>query len=234
MIIASETPFEAARRGSFPLAFAKTNKAGAPVVTVLVSSSITQLFLILSAVASSTYQFFYTCAVNTILIPYVCSAAYYMVIGWKKEHLDSPHAPSVRTARIFGTLGFIYTLFLVWSTRFAGRHDHDDPVRSGYRCVCNRRARPWQAGPPAHERQSHRRRSGDLGNRLAVPALLGDFTHRVAASWYLCAPGPNGTFPPLGPLPFAKGGETLGQHWATLGHMACGTPRMSRFDLNRL
>ncbi|WP_302754471.1 basic amino acid/polyamine antiporter [Collinsella intestinalis] len=120
VIIASETPFEAARQGSFPLAFAKTNKAGAPVVTVLVSSSITQLFLILSAVASSTYQFFYTCAVNTILIPYVCSAAYYMVIGWKKEHLDSPHTPSVRTARIFGTLGFIYTLFLVWSTGLQG------------------------------------------------------------------------------------------------------------------
>ena len=120
VIIASETPFEAARQGSFPLAFAKTNKAGAPVVTVLVSSSITQLFLILSAVASSTYQFFYTCAVNTILIPYVCSAAYYMVIGWKKEHLDGPHTPSVRTARIFGTLGFIYTLFLVWSTGLQG------------------------------------------------------------------------------------------------------------------
>ena len=39
-----------------------------------------------------------------------------MVIGWKKEHLDGPHAPSVGKARFFGTLGFIYTLFLVWST----------------------------------------------------------------------------------------------------------------------
>lgn len=43
-----------------------------------------------------------------------------MAIGWKKEHLDGPHAPSVRTARIFGTLGFIYTLFLVWSTGLQG------------------------------------------------------------------------------------------------------------------
>lgn len=88
VIIASETPFEAARQGSFPLAFAKTNKHDAPVVTVLVSSGITQLFLIVSYVAASTYQFFYSCAVNTILVPYVCSAAYYMVIGWKNEHLD--------------------------------------------------------------------------------------------------------------------------------------------------
>ena len=56
VIIASETPFEAARQGSFPLAFAKTNKHDAPVVTVLVSSGITQLFLIVSYVAASTYQ----------------------------------------------------------------------------------------------------------------------------------------------------------------------------------
>lgn len=54
VIIASETPFEAARQGSFPLAFAKTNKHDAPVVTVLVSSGITQLFLIVSYVAAST------------------------------------------------------------------------------------------------------------------------------------------------------------------------------------
>lgn len=120
VIIASETPFEAARQGTFPFAFAKTNKAGAPIVTVLVSSGITQLFLILSVIAESTYQFFYTCAVNTILIPYVCSAAYYMVIGWKNEHLDGPRAPKVGTARFFGTLGFIYTIFLVWSTGLQG------------------------------------------------------------------------------------------------------------------
>lgn len=90
------------------------------MVTVLVSSGITQLFLIVSYVAASTYQFFYSCAVNTILVPYVCSAAYYMVIGWKNEHLDGPHAPSVGKARFFGTLGFIYTLFLVWSTGLQG------------------------------------------------------------------------------------------------------------------
>lgn len=43
-----------------------------------------------------------------------------MVIGWKNEHLDGPHAPSVGKARFFGTLGFIYTLFLVWSTGLQG------------------------------------------------------------------------------------------------------------------
>ena len=120
VIIASETPFEAARQGAFPPIFAKTNKNDAPIVTVLVSSSITQIFLILSVFAASTYTFFYTCAVYTILVPYVCSAAYYMVIAWKNQHLDGKYAPKLSTARIFGTLGFIYTVFLVVSSDIQG------------------------------------------------------------------------------------------------------------------
>lgn len=120
VIIASETPYEAARQGTFPLAFAKTNEHGAPIVTILVSSGIMQLFLILSVVANSTYQFFYACAVSTILIPYVCSAAYYMVLGWKGDTGSGRYAPSVGTARFFGTLSFTYTIFLVWSCGLQG------------------------------------------------------------------------------------------------------------------
>lgn len=120
VIISSETPYEAARRGSFPKLFAKTNSHGAPIVTILVSSAIMQVFLILSVVAESTYQFFYACAVSTILIPYVCSAAYYMVIAWRNEHLDGRHAPKRSVARVFGTLGFVYSLFLVWSCGLQG------------------------------------------------------------------------------------------------------------------
>ncbi|MFR4803706.1 MAG: hypothetical protein ACLT98_10565 [Eggerthellaceae bacterium] len=47
----------------FPKSFARTNKNGAPIVTVLISAGITQLFLIVSVFSSSTYQFFYACAV---------------------------------------------------------------------------------------------------------------------------------------------------------------------------
>ena len=120
VIIAAETPYEAAVQGVFPKSFAKTNSHDAPITTILVSSAIMQVFLLVAVYASSTYQFFYTCAVNTILVPYVCSAAYYMVIGWKKEHLDGKYAPSVVRARFFGTLSFIYTIFLVWTCGLHG------------------------------------------------------------------------------------------------------------------
>lgn len=118
VIIAAETPFEAARQGVFPKSFAKTNKHGAPIVTVLISAGITQVFLLVSVFSESTYQFFYACAVSAILVPYVCSAAYYMKIAWKKEHLDSPE--KIKKARLFGTIGFIYTIFLVWAAGLVG------------------------------------------------------------------------------------------------------------------
>ncbi|MBX9033420.1 basic amino acid/polyamine antiporter [Gordonibacter massiliensis (ex Traore et al. 2017)] len=117
VIIAAETPFEAARQGVFPKAFARTNKNGAPIVTVLISAGITQLFLIVSVFSSSTYQFFYACAVSTILIPYVCSAAYYMKIAWKRESLQPDQAVK---ARVLGTVGFVYTVFLVWAAGIVG------------------------------------------------------------------------------------------------------------------
>ena len=105
VIIAAETPFEAARQGVFPKSFARTNKNGAPIVTVLISAGITQLFLIVSVFSSSTYQFFYACAVSTILIP------------WKREHLTPEQ---VKKARVFGTVGFVYTVFLVWAAGLVG------------------------------------------------------------------------------------------------------------------
>lgn len=115
VIISAETPFEAARQGVFPKAFAKMNKNEAPLVTTLVSAGITQLFLIVSVFSESTYQFFYACAVNTILVPYVCSAAYYMKIAWQNKHLENLGKNALAKARFFGTLGFIYTVFLVWT-----------------------------------------------------------------------------------------------------------------------
>lgn len=115
VIISAETPFEAARKGVFPKIFAKTNANDAPIVTTLVSAGITQLFLVVSLFSESTYQFFYACAVNTILVPYVCSAAYYMKIAWQNKYLDGLGPNALKKARVFGTIGFIYTVFLVWT-----------------------------------------------------------------------------------------------------------------------
>lgn len=119
LIFASETPYQAAKAGIFPRTFCKVNAHGTPVLSTLLAAGITQAFLVLSLFASSTYQFFYTCSVNAILVPYVCSAAYYAIQAWR-GNVEASGAPSRPAARLFGTAALAYTLFVVWSGGLRG------------------------------------------------------------------------------------------------------------------
>lgn len=116
LTFAAETSYQAAERDIFPSIFARTNAKGTAVLATLISASVTQVFLVLSVFAESTYQFFYTCSVYAILIPYCCAALYYVLIAWKNEHMDGPLAPSLISARIAGSIALLYIAFLIWSS----------------------------------------------------------------------------------------------------------------------
>lgn len=120
LIFASETPYQAARRGIFPAAFTKVNAHGTPVLSTLLSAGITQAFLVLSLFASGTYQFFYNCSVNAIMVPYFCAAAFYALIAWRGRGMRVPFGPSLASARAFGTVALVYVAFLVWSSGLRG------------------------------------------------------------------------------------------------------------------
>lgn len=120
LTFAAETSYQAAARGIFPAALARVNAEGTAVLTTVLSAAITQAFFILSLFAESTYQFFYTCSVYAILIPYCCAALYYAMIAWKNERMDGPLAPSLSSARLASVLALIYIVFLVWSSGLKG------------------------------------------------------------------------------------------------------------------
>lgn len=113
VIIASETLFEAARQGVFPKAFAKVNQKGTPIVTVAASAAITRAFLLLAVFASSAYQFFYAGAVNTVLVPYVCSMAFYFKLAWSGGSMREAGGSGAN--RFMSALTLAYTVFLVWT-----------------------------------------------------------------------------------------------------------------------
>lgn len=116
LTFAAETSYQAAAREIFPRALAKTNARGAEARTAVVSAAITQVFFVLSLFAESTYQFFYTCSVYAILIPYTCTAFYYARAAWRRDRLDAPGAPKPWAARLAGTAALVYTVFLIWSS----------------------------------------------------------------------------------------------------------------------
>ncbi len=120
LTFAAETSFQAASRGLLPARLATADKNGTAVTATLVSAAITQAFLVLSVFSQGTYQFFYTCSVYAILIPYTCASAFYARIAWKQEDMDAPLAPALWSARLAGTVALLYTLFLIWSSGMQG------------------------------------------------------------------------------------------------------------------
>ena len=92
-----------------------------PVVTLVVTNIIIELFLITWLFTDSTYQFFYTLSAGMILLLYLLSAAYFAKVAFKepeafKGHLSGP----ISGWRILGCVGVVYSLFLSWAAGVLG------------------------------------------------------------------------------------------------------------------
>lgn len=112
-VLSSESPYEAAEQGVFIKAFAKTNKKGAPIVTLVVTNIIVEVFLILMLLSDGTYQFFYMLSAGMILLPYLLSAAYFAKLTFTEpEAFKGNVRGSLILWRIFGIVGVVYGVFL--------------------------------------------------------------------------------------------------------------------------
>lgn len=116
-VLSSESPFEAAEQGVFIKAFAKTNKKGAPIVTLVVTNIIIEVFLILMLFSEQTYQFFYMISAGMILLPYLLSAAYFAKLTFtEKEAFRGKVGGSIIMWRILAIFGVIYSFFLAYAS----------------------------------------------------------------------------------------------------------------------
>ncbi|WP_102380187.1 basic amino acid/polyamine antiporter [Raoultibacter timonensis] len=120
-VLSSESPYEAAEQGVFIKAFAKTNKKGAPIVTLVVTNIIVEVFYVIMLFSDSTYQFFYTLSAGMILLPYLLSAAYFAKITFTEPGaFKGKLGGSIVLWRIFGIFGVLYSFFLAWASGAVG------------------------------------------------------------------------------------------------------------------
>lgn len=119
-IIASECPYEAAKQGVFTKSFAKQNKNGSPNFSLYMTNGIIQLFLIIIYFNASTYQIFYTISASMIMFPYLLSAMYYLKISLSKDGFDRANQSQVFAARLFGVVGTIYGIWLIYASGLVG------------------------------------------------------------------------------------------------------------------
>ncbi len=84
-LFAIELPYRAAKDGTFPAIFAKTNKNGTPIIALTVTNLLIQAFLFTFLVTDSAYSFTYSLATSTILIPYLLTAFYQIKISLQEK-----------------------------------------------------------------------------------------------------------------------------------------------------
>ena len=116
-MVSSESPFEAAQQGVFIKAFAKTNKRGAPIVTLVVTNIIIELFLVAMIFSEQTYQFFYSISSGMILLPYLLSAAYFAKLTFtEREAFEGRVGGSLLLWRVLAIVGVVYSLFIAYAS----------------------------------------------------------------------------------------------------------------------
>ncbi len=115
-IIAADCPYSTAKQGSFMKIFEKSNKNDAPSFALWLTNGIIQMFLIILLFSASTYYAFYNLSASMIMIPYLLSAAFYLVVTFKGKGFENGQGGSLFLARIFALLGTIYGLWMIYSS----------------------------------------------------------------------------------------------------------------------
>lgn len=114
-LLASETPYIAAKDGVMPRLFAKENKNHAPSISLWMTNAVIQIFLVISYLSSSTYQIIYTIAAVAILPPYLFSGLYALKVAIQKQGYIE-HESTKKDI----ILAFVASIYGVWLIFAAG------------------------------------------------------------------------------------------------------------------
>ncbi len=84
-MLPAETMRLMADEGLLPKFFAKENKHKAPIVALVVTAGLVQIFLISLLFMESAYNFAYSLCTAAIVISYIFVGAYQMKFAWRKR-----------------------------------------------------------------------------------------------------------------------------------------------------
>jgi len=114
-LIQGQLPYGVAKDKLFPGVFGRLNKKGVPAIGMAISSGMTTLLLLMNYTKGLVEQFKFLLLLATlsILIPYLLSAAAYIILGTKKNAL---HKASHISVTVLGLLAFVYALWEIYGS----------------------------------------------------------------------------------------------------------------------
>lgn len=113
----AELPQHAAKsEGSFPEAFAKVNKQGAPVFSIIAATIVIQIIILIAHFDKSAYQMLLTIVGVMTIPPYLFSAMYLIKISRPSmSDFDNQSKHQKRNGMIIGILALLYIIFMAYS-----------------------------------------------------------------------------------------------------------------------
>lgn len=110
-MFAGQLPYEAAKNGTFPKFFAKENKNGAPINSLLLTNVLIQIFFFTFLISSRAYNFFYSLASSAILIPYAFSGFYQLKFSLGEDNKAEGKPKNI----IIGVVASVYACWLIYA-----------------------------------------------------------------------------------------------------------------------
>ena len=114
-ILCVDSIYAPALQHCFPKVFTKQNKKGAPVSGVLITTIVTQLFLILIYFNDATYQVIYAIATSAIIVPYALSAFYCLKITAKGEGMSNLSSSGKSAVWLYSVIGSLYGIWMLYA-----------------------------------------------------------------------------------------------------------------------
>jgi arginine:ornithine antiporter / lysine permease len=104
----------AAKDGDMPRFLSRTNRADAPVASLLMTTLLIQLMLFVTLVSESAFDFMLNMTSALTLIPFALVAIYAFRLAWSREtYVERPEG--LRRDLVVGALAVAYTVFLLYA-----------------------------------------------------------------------------------------------------------------------
>ena len=115
-ILCVESIYQPATQHCFPRFFAKTSENGAPINSILITTLVTQIFLVIMYFNSATYQLCYTLSTSAIMIPYALSAFYCLKLTIQGFGMDSISPGKKIWIWLYSLLGSAYGIWMLYAS----------------------------------------------------------------------------------------------------------------------
>ncbi len=114
VIIATEVPYSAALKGTYPKVFTKENKKGVPVFSLLITTITTQITLLIAFFSADAWNTMLSITGVMILPVYLVTTLYLFKVSSKKGFTKTCNVSKAK-ALFIGSIGVLYSLWLIYA-----------------------------------------------------------------------------------------------------------------------